>query len=61
MIAIIYLHSNKESMLEKGEELGLTGDALNYFMYTCSEVKIELQVDREGHAVINKVNGRNVL
>jgi len=43
----MYLHSDKESNYEKGEELGLTGEALKNFAYALYEVKITLKVDTE--------------
>lgn len=40
-----YLHSDKESMGDLGEELGLVGEALNKFCYALYEVTLELEVD----------------
>ena len=45
MRTTVYLHSMKETMLEKGEVLGLDGAALDLFMYACAEVKLTLDVD----------------
>jgi hypothetical protein len=42
-----HLHSCHEKMLDLGEKLGLTGEALNYFGYTLYEVTFELDVDLE--------------
>ena len=47
MFVKVYLHSNKEDMWEKGEELGLKGKALEEFTYACYEVKIGLEVDEK--------------
>lgn len=57
----IYLHADKESNYEQGEELGLTGEALNYFMYACYEVGIDVEVDKEtGETIIVGVDGRTL-
>lgn len=54
----IYANSGKDSMYEKGEELGLKGDALSAFAYTASEVEIEVRVDREsGRCLAETING----
>ena len=45
MKADVYLHSSKESMWDKGEELGLKEAALKNFMYACYEVKLTLDID----------------
>ena len=41
----VYLHSSKESMYEKGQELGLRGEALNLFCYCCYEVAVLIEVN----------------
>jgi len=41
----VYLHSNKETMIELGEEIGLVGDALDTFCYALYEVNIFLRVN----------------
>lgn len=57
----VFMHGNKEAMWEKGEELGLSEDALQMFKYACLEVRITLRVEREtGKARIVKVNGSEV-
>ncbi len=54
----VYLHSSKESMYDKGVNLGLKGDALNKFMYACYEVELTLDIDRtNGEYNIVAVNG----
>lgn len=61
MKATVYLHSTKESMRDKGEQLGLKGPALENFMYACYEVEIELEVDEAtGNAKIVAVDQRAV-
>lgn len=45
MRADIYLHASKESNHDKGQELGLTGEALKMFMHACCEVKLTVDVD----------------
>lgn len=40
-----YLHSEKSSMRELGDEHGLKGKALDKFIYALYEVKIPLIVD----------------
>lgn len=55
----LYLHSNKDSNYEKGEELGLTGEALKQFAYALSEVEFEVGIDPEtGVATILSVDGK---
>ena len=41
----IYIHSSKESMYEKGVEIGLKGEALRRFVFAASEVKLTIDVD----------------
>jgi len=56
-----YLHSSKESMLEIGDEIGLTGKALVKFRYALYEVEFELEVNTEtGLAEIISVNGHKL-
>lgn len=43
----IVLHSDKDSNFEKGEEIGLTGEALSKFSYALYEVEFEVEVDME--------------
>ena len=43
----MYLHSGKDSNYEIGEELGLTGRALDEFCYALYEVAIPVWVDTE--------------
>ena len=42
-----YLHSYKETMLDLGEEIGLSEKALGEFMYALYEVEFDLEVDSE--------------
>ncbi len=54
----VFLHAEKESMWELGEELGLTGEALGRFRYTCYEVELDLEVDEKtGESAIVAVDG----
>jgi hypothetical protein len=52
MTATFYLHGDKETAYAKGEELGLTGKALEYFTYACYEVKVDGNVDPNSGAFI---------
>ena len=46
---IVYLHSNKERMIEIGAELGLDDDAImEKFRGCCYEVKITIEVNEDG-------------
>lgn len=67
MKATIYLHSSKEANLEIGQKLGLAGlgpdgsidEPIHTFMFTCYEVKVDLEVDpATGEAEIVAVDGR---
>lgn len=58
----IYVHGSKESMYDKGVELGLTGDALHYFTFTGNEIELEILVDTvTGESTIVAVDGKAVL
>jgi len=55
----IYVHSSRDSMWEKGEQLGLTGEALKLFSYVGCEVKLTIEVDEKtGDAVIVAADDR---
>lgn len=57
----IYLHGSCEENYQKGEELGLIGDALSKFRYALYEVEFELKVDvKTGEYKILRVNGREL-
>ncbi len=58
MFITVYIHGSKESMRDKGETAGLRGNALNFFMYACYEVKIGLEVDDKGNAKIISIDDR---
>jgi hypothetical protein len=61
MKTILYIHSEKETLYEIGEELGLTGEALQNFSYALYEVDFEVDVDEKtGDITILKVNGKNL-
>ena len=62
MLITTYLHSDKESMRNTGEEAGLKGRALENFRYALYEVEFTLKVDEEsGEAEIIEVNGRHLV
>lgn len=45
----VYLHSNKESMYDKGKELGLSKEAISdNFSHCCYEVKVNIEVYEDG-------------
>ena len=45
----VYLHSSKECMYDKGEELGLSKEAISdNFSYCCYEVKVNIEVNEDG-------------
>ena len=55
----IYVHSSRDSMWEKGEQLGLTGEALKLFSFVGCEVKLTIEVDEKtGDAVIVAADDR---
>lgn len=61
MITTCYLHSDKETMWELGEKLGLKGEAVMMFRHALCEVKIEMDVDpTTGSATIVKVDGKEL-
>jgi hypothetical protein len=43
----IYLHSDKDSVYDKGQAAGLSEEALRKFMYTGYEVKMTYDVNAE--------------
>lgn len=53
----LYCHSNKESMYDKGEELGLSDEALDNFIYTMYEVEFDVEIDESGNAYATHLNG----
>lgn len=53
----IYVHSSKESMYDKGEQLGLNEKQLQEFIYTAYEVEIGIQVDEDGIAWATHLQG----
>lgn len=53
----VYLHADRDSMWELGEELGFEGDVLSFFSYTLCEVTFEIEVDtKTGKSKILSVN-----
>ena len=61
MITKMYLHGDKCSNIEDGEELGLSEEALKTFAYALYEVEFEVEVNEEtGETYILKVDGREL-
>jgi hypothetical protein len=61
MIATIYVGRDKSSNYEEGKRLGLTGEALEMFVYACYEVALGIDVDETtGKVTIISVDGRKV-
>jgi hypothetical protein len=59
MFATVYLRGSKEDFYSKGEELGLKGEALENFTYSCYEVKIGLDVEEKtGFSKIVSIDDR---
>lgn len=57
----IYVHSSRDSMWNKGEQLGLAGEALKLFSFVGCEVKLTIEVDETtGDAVIVAVDGKKL-
>lgn len=57
----MYLHSDKYTNWEIGEELGLSEEASKIFGYALYEVEFDVIVDSEtGDCKIFKVNGREL-
>ncbi len=40
----MYMHSSKESMIDVGEDIGLSEEAMKTFIYTGNEIKLEIRV-----------------
>jgi hypothetical protein len=54
----IYLHSDKESNWELGEELGLSNDAISdEFRSCCYEIEIEVEVHEDGTSFATHFQG----
>ena len=61
MLVDIYVHSDKDSMHDLGEEIYLQGEALRTFKYLGTEVELTYDVDPEtGAGVLVAVEGRKV-
>lgn len=56
----VYLHSNKDSMWEKGEEVGLDEAGCKLFMYSLYEVEFDLEVSRDGSSRIVAVDKQSL-
>lgn len=53
----MYAHGSKDSNWDRGESLGLSGNALREFSYSLYEVKFSVEVNRKtGHAMCTHVN-----
>jgi hypothetical protein len=58
----LYVHGSKEAGYDKGEELGLTGDALRTFSYWGTEITFEADVNMEtGEVTLLSVDGQKIL
>jgi len=58
----MYLHGDRDSAFEKGEMLGLEGEALSMFSHALTEVEFDVEVDMgTGEAKIIKVDGRELV
>lgn len=61
METVIYVRTSKESNAELGRRIGLTGKALDYFLYACLDVELIVDVDREtGHTTIVACGGQRL-
>ena len=47
----------KEDNYDKGKELGLTGQALDDFMYCCYELEVTLVIEQDGSTIMTHVDG----
>lgn len=57
----MYVEGSKEYCWEKGEELGLTGEALRMFRHALTEFEVVLEVDMEtGESKPIKFAGKDV-
>lgn len=53
----IYVHGSQEDMCYKGEQIGLTGSALENFERTAYEIGFDVEIDTDGVAYATHVNG----
>ena len=61
IVTKVYLHSDKDSMFDKGIQLELSQDALAEFKYALYEVEFEIEVNKDtGKYEILKVDGKNL-
>jgi len=56
----LYVHRSKERNYDQGQELGLTGEALEKFLYTFCEVGIDVEVHKDGKVTIRAIDGKPV-
>jgi hypothetical protein len=54
----MYLHGDKDSNRETGEELGLSEEALRKFSYALYEVEFDVEVLEDGTVSILAVDGK---
>lgn len=45
---VVYLHSSKESMFDRGKALGLSEDACHEFKYCGYEIRLDVEVNKDG-------------
>ena len=57
----IYLHSDKDSMVAKGEKYGMTKGQIENFKTALYEVRFDVEVDKQGFAKILKVDGHTLI
>ena len=55
----LYAHCSKETNWEKGEQLGLTGEALSFFAYF-EKIALEVEVAEDGMVTIVACDGRKL-
>ena len=56
----IYVHADKDSVAELGEQLGFSGDTWRLFRFLGSEHKMTYEVDETGFGTLIAVDGRTL-
>ena len=57
----IYVHGSKERNYKDGEQLGLSGEALDLFMYTAYEVELIYEVQEDGSSELIGCNKHKLI